>query len=239
MTADNLLGVLRRLLTGATQPKRERAAPAQEAQHVEHRVVVQISLPEAVTSEYYASQTRQRHRFFITTVVSVITMAAVIAYTLVSWNQWKTAERSVEITERAWLIGSTAELATTSGSKGVTVAVRFTNSGKSPAFHVRHGIQATRDFAPPKISLPLGAASEVTVPPGGTITTTFLLPDITLDELQKIRAGVAPLFLWLAIRYSDPFSGDPNTKDRRTRECWVYSAPANGFALCPSSQEHT
>jgi len=56
--------------------------------------------------------------------VSFITMVAVIYYAGVAYQQWQTAERALDISERAWLIGTTTTMDYRDGI--LTLAVSFT-----------------------------------------------------------------------------------------------------------------
>ncbi len=237
-TAAEILRSLGRAPKNPGPPPRGQEEAREETERREHRVVVQINLPEAVVQEYYAGQARQRRRHMITTLVSLVGVVLVGGYTYVSFNLWKAAERSLDITERAWLIGAAAKIDV--DREGImTVTASFVNLGKSPAFRVRHGVERTGTLIAPAIQLPLGGSgSEVTLPQGGTIASVTRFISIPPQEVREILAGQKPFFFWLAVKYSDPFSGDPNVKDRETLECWAYTKQLNALAICPSGQFH-
>lgn len=210
-----------------------------------NHIVVELKLPEAIVAEYYARQKEARGHQRITTWIAALTLIVVACYTVVSFFQWRTAnraasltERAIDITDRAWLLGASAEASV--GNDGVmTITATFHNAGKSPAFHVRHNMKPTDTLIPPVIPVPLGASTELTLPPGGKVTTAWRLESIPPEQVREIAAGRRPLFIWLAIKYSDPFTGDPNVKDRWSLECYAYAPRFKPLLICPGWQQHT
>ena len=237
-TAAEIRRSLRRASKNTERPAGSQEEAGEKIERHEHQVVVQINLPEAMVKEYYASQTRQRRRYVITTLISGAGLVLVFGYTYVSYNQWQTAKQALNITERAWLIGTVAKIDV--DKVGImTVTASFMNSGKGPAFHVRHRIENTWTPVAPVIQLPLGGSgSEVSLPQGGTITAVTRFVSIPPQEVREILTGQKPFFFWLAIKYSDPFSGDPNVNDRETLECWTYNEQHKSLVICPSGQFH-
>ena len=172
--------------------------------------------------------------------VSFITMGAVIYYAGVAYQQWQTAERTLDINERAWLIGSYASIGLEADKKTLVITTKFTNAGKSPAFRVRHNVGITGVLVAPSddAAFKEGEGSQIALPPAGVVTTTTPRPDVTPQQLELIFSGKAAFFVWLRVTYTDPFSGDSLKNARDTLECWRYDALMKGMALCPSGQYH-
>jgi hypothetical protein len=87
----------------------------------------------------------------------------------------------------------------------------------------------------PRIEVPLGTGSVITLPPGGTqsvtLNTTFV--DIKPAAMQTILRGERAFVVWLRAKYSDPFS---DTRD--TLECWFYVPRLKALVYCPGQQYH-
>ncbi len=153
-------------------------------------------------------------------------------------GQLRLAERALDSTDRAWLIGA---MSARDADDGLILAVvRFRNSGKAPAFYVRFRVVPAKTSAEPTIELPLGGlGSEITLAPGDQIEPVALpLIGISPTFAAQVRRGQGTLYVWLAIKYSDPFTGDPNVKDRYTQECWFYEPLRREFVVCPGGHIH-
>ncbi len=241
------------------RPSRERKAriedQRQPKQHTEPptvRVIGELQIPEAEIERREADQKRQ-NRFqrrmlclqAVGVAVAIATLGAVIYYAVVAADQRdqmieanRLARSALDANERAWLIGAVAKIDV--DKDGImSVMATFMNAGKSPAFYVRHHGEKTEALVAPVIQLPLGGSgSEITLPQGGTVTSATRFVSIPPQEVREILAGQKQFFFWLAIKYSDPFTGDPNVKDRETLECWTYSLQLKGLAICPRGQFH-
>lgn len=133
-----------------------------------------------------------------------------------TYLQWQTAQKAIDASERARLIGVSARFYVIDG-KLATVAVKFLNGGKGPAFSIQHDVQHTRDTTAP--STPILAGSELTLISGASTETVVKFTDISKDDIERIFKGWQPFIVWLRIKYSDPFSDN-----RYTQACWFFNA---------------
>jgi hypothetical protein len=105
------------------------------------RVVIE-SFPPAPTppDKWRAEKNKKNRREWLKLGVEVLTLFVITAYTFVSCNQWKTAEKQLEVSERPWIVADVAlERVTFSddGSAQVFVHYALKNIGHSPAMAVR------------------------------------------------------------------------------------------------------
>ncbi len=157
-------------------------------------------------------------------------------YAFVSYLQWDISREALDANERAWLLGTAAKLEV--GPDGMLViSAAFKNFGKSPAFDVRHNVGITPVHAAPEDGDALKGGSEIQLPPGGMVEKTGgPRPDVTPEQIKLILAGRAQLFVWLRIRYRDPFT--PSQRTRDTLECWCYDAKLSNLVVCSGGQYH-
>jgi hypothetical protein len=144
-------------------------------------------------------------------------------------------QRAFDLNQRAWLMGTGAKLEVRQDGV-LVIATTFKNFGKSPAFDVRHNVGITGVHSAPDDGDALKGGSEVHLPEGGTVTTAEPRPDVTPDQVKLIVSGAAPFFVWLRIKYVDPFSSADQTRD--TLECWRYDARQPALVVCAGGQYH-
>ncbi len=215
-----------------------------EDDHSRHIVMAINELEAEIKRQGAAANERPRHetqRLLIAWLalgINAITMGAVIIYACYAKGQLDAMHKALDSNERAWLIGR-ANIKR--ADNGLLIAmVGFKNVGKSPAFYVRFNVVNTSTPSGPIIELPLsGSGSEITLTQNGEVLPgPWPLAGISLKDIPDIETGHRPLFIWLGIKYSDPFSGDPNVKDRYTQECWVYTPMRRDLAVCQSGNIH-
>lgn len=159
----------------------------------------------------------------------------------ISRGQLELGQKALDANERAWLIGGPAKVEVRQDGV-LSITTTFGNVGKSPAFFVRHNVGISGVHLAPEEGDALKGGSVLTLSPvnvpGSTVTTVTPRPDVTPEQIKLIMSGRAPFFVWLRIKYSDPFSGDPGEKTRDTLECWSYDAKRSALVVCPSGHYH-
>ncbi len=165
-----------------------------------------------------------------------ILVATTIGYVVVSYLQWQAMITSNDLTrkaldanERAWVIGSIHDPKT--DAKGhFFFPFTLKNVGKSPAFHVKVSPAFTFDESPPDQSrIDLGGSDALLGPGEAEQGVTDLAPELE----SAIRANRS-FYVWILVRYSDPFA-----PKRFTRECFQYVPPVGrGWRVCSKDIVH-
>lgn len=147
------------------------------------------------------------------TAAEMIGIGAVVAYTIVSCNQWRTAERQLNITERAWIGVVGTQFTYVTDSTGISRAdgiVVLKNTGLSPAFKIHawrcaevREIEPSIDAGPP--GSPQCIENDLGLIVGSGILT-FEMPDrtkpIAKDSLPKTAYEPGPhLYAWGKVTY--------------------------------------
>ncbi len=105
------------------------------------RVVIDAFPPASTPpDEWKAAQNKKDRREWWKIGIEIATLLVVSLYTYVSCNQWKTAERQLEISERPWValdIQFVSPFVTTNTDVRLTVQVGLRNTGHSPAGRLR------------------------------------------------------------------------------------------------------
>lgn len=208
---------------------------------------------EAQEQERHSRARRECTMVFFTAVIA----AATIVQGLTSFYQWDISRKALDANERAWVLVQAQGFALRPQTfaenpqgfpllNGVMV-----NSGKSPAFRVvyvaRVSFELARPDIPPEESGDWKEASGLDLAPGGGTGGTSLLyatfgpKGFPPEKYAAVEKGDLSLFIWVFVRYSDPFSDD-----RFTQKCIRYSpksvdvtrgaggAAFSGLILCPS-----
>ena len=131
-----------------------------------------------------------------------------MGYAVVTYFQWRDLRRNFEADQRAWLgetgtkfdlrIGAIPQISTT-----------FTNTGKTPAFHVRtqvvsHAFRSDESFS--TTYLPGIVGSDSVVFPGAQITTSPIpLAVVTPDTLNMLTSGQRKVMFYGCVLYDDAF----------------------------------
>lgn len=198
--------------------------------------------------KYDAYEKQQRRANRNNRAIAVAAVLVAFAYTTFAALQWDEMRKSVELSrtaldanERAWLIGGPAKMEVRQDGV-LIITTTFNNASKCPAFFVRHNVGITGVHVAPEDGDALTKGSVLSVGPGNApgskVTNVTPRPDVTTDQIKLIMSGRAPFFVWLRIKYSDPFSGDPTKRTRDTLECWSYDARQSALVICSGGQYH-
>ncbi len=153
----------------------------------------------------------------------------------VSERTLELSQRALDFNQRAWLLATSAKLEVRQDGV-LVIAITFKNFGKSPAFDVRHNVGITGVHVAPDDGEALKGGSQIPLPEGGAVMAGGPRPDVTADQIKLIMSGAAPFYVWLRIKYVDPFSSADRTRD--TLECWRYDAGLRALVVCPGGQYH-
>lgn len=151
--------------------------------------------------------------------------ATTTAYAVVSFFQWQVMQHSAELSQRAWVIPTSIDIARFDAEMFV-VSFKIRNSGKTPAsdivMTVTYGPKMVLRHVPGDESAGRGMLG-----PDSEKEQTGTLR-MAAGQYDKVISGELPLFISGAIHYADPFS-----QNRTTTYCAVYNRAARILEFCP------
>jgi hypothetical protein len=170
----------------------------------------------------------------IATCAILIALAAAI-FGGFQWYEMRTAvdisRQTLDISSRAWIFGSLSDARKpylADNNMNPTFIFNIRNTGKSPAFSVRHGVICTLHPGRPDAVVSQGGDLTVTV--DGTIERKLKCLFMKPDELRAFDEKSRAFYAWLVVLYRDPLTIG---SDRMTMECWRRLAgPAQEFDSC-------
>lgn len=148
--------------------------------------------------------------------------------------QWQIMTKALGVNERAWVFGRLVEAPYVRTPEGLfAVRIALHNSGKSPAFSAIHGIECSLKPEPPGevVSEPTESFIPNNVTEKEAVPAKHTCWRLSRETLAQMIKDNKPVYLWLLIRYKDPFTDEGQF--RFTQQCWIQHPPMPGGKVEP------